>query len=150
MRFLAPCVLLGLLAPLAQAQDDGISGNWKVSLLQEGQQINFWLVHLENKDSKITGTGDPVLDQIPGVTVTGQVEGDVLNLTLVLNKLVKAEFEGKLPKVGAKKIFGSVTGVMMPAVVIRPTVLFRRLVNQSAPSGPTVMAPPAPWRASSC
>jgi hypothetical protein len=119
MRHLFACVVLGLVAPFLQAQEDGISGSWKYSLLQEEQQTTFWFLKIQTKDGSIEGEGEALLPRLPDVKVSGKIEGEVVKINLTLPNSLVFEFEGKLPKVGAKKIFGSTTvrGEMMPSVM---------------------------------
>ena len=60
MRVSYALTALALVAiSIAQAGNDGLAGNWKVSIFEEGQQHNFWLMKLENKDGKrITNAGN--------------------------------------------------------------------------------------------
>src|SRR5215475_3448269 len=93
MRFrilLVPLTLLAmgmLLGPPAQAGGDGAAGNWKVTIFQEdGTQVTFWLVILENKGGKLGGTVES-LNKVPATTLSeAKVSGDLLQFTLKLAK----------------------------------------------------------------
>ena len=59
MRWIFPVVTMGLLlAGHALAGDDGLTGHWKFIIHEGGQQISFWLLHLESKDGKLTASAD--------------------------------------------------------------------------------------------
>jgi hypothetical protein len=127
MRFrilLVPLTLLAigmLLGPPAQAGGDGAAGNWKVTIFQEdGTQVTFWLVILENKGGKLGGTVES-LNKVPATTLSeAKVSGDLLQFTLKLAKGGQVfDFQGRLPKAGGKKVFGSLARgpLMIPAVL---------------------------------
>ncbi len=120
MRFLAASLVLSIfLLPLAQAGDEGVAGNWKVTILEEGNQVSFWLIHLESKGGKLTGTADPLGKVPPTQLGEAKIAGDLLQFTLRLKNGPVFSFEGKLPKAGGKKIFGSLarTGQMIPTIL---------------------------------
>ena len=117
MRFVFKALTLGLLLTLphqTRAGDDGLTGYWKVTVDFGRQPTAIWLLHIQSKDGKITATGDP-LKGAPKVKIEdAKVVGDLLtmrlNATLVQRgkqQVIPFDFEGKLPKPGAKKIFGS-------------------------------------------
>src|SRR5262245_23981313 len=57
------CVFLALTMlalPGAQAGTEGLAGNWKVVVFEEGQQMPLWLLQLQAKDGKLTGTVLPL------------------------------------------------------------------------------------------
>jgi len=124
MRLLSAFLVMGLLlVPLARAGEEGVAGNWKVTILDDGNQVSFWLILFENKGGKLTGTVDP-LGKIPPTTLSeARVSGDLLEFTLQVQMGPVFSFQGKIPKAGAKKIFGSLarggTGVhlMIPAIM---------------------------------
>jgi len=100
--------MLFLVLPVA-AGGDGLAGNWKVTIFEDGQYLNFWLVTLDAKDGKLTGEAQ-VMSKIPETTVTGvKVDGDLLKMAFKLANGVQFNFEGKLPRVGGKKFYGSIT-----------------------------------------
>jgi len=124
MRFIFPALAAGLLAvlPLA-AGDDGLTGSWKFSIFDQGGQRTLWLVRLESKDGKLTATADP-LKGAPKVKLEEVKQGgDTLSIKFRIAdggpREIIFEYEGKLPKPGAKKIFGSFSeGAMtLPAVM---------------------------------
>jgi hypothetical protein len=107
MRISCALTILALLAlPLAQAGTDGPAGNWKVSIFEEGQQHNFWLIKLENKDGKWTGSALG-LKGVPASTMSNvELKGDRLSFDVRVGGREFA-FEGKWTKADGKKIMGS-------------------------------------------
>jgi hypothetical protein len=122
LRVLLTFLVIGmLLEPLARAGGEGVDGNWKVTIFQEdGTQVAFWLVVLENKGGKLSGTAES-LNKVPVTTVTdAKVSGDLLQFSLKLAKGGQVfDFQGRLPKAGGKKVFGSLARgtLMIPAVL---------------------------------
>ena len=121
LRLPSALLFAGLLVlPLAHAGDEGVAGNWKVTIFQEdGTQVSFWLVLLENKGGKLSGTVES-LNKVPPTTLEGaKVTGDLLQFSLKLPKGAQVfDFQGKLPA-GGKKIFGSLArgALMIPALL---------------------------------
>lgn len=116
MRYTLPAFIAGLLVTLPlTAGEDGLTGHWKFSINARGMQT-WWLVHLDSKDGKITGTLD-VLKGAPKAKLENiKTDGDRLTMKIKAafvfqGKLeeVVFDYEGRLPKPGAKKIFGSVS-----------------------------------------
>lgn len=106
MRVLSAFLLLGLCLPLARAGEEGVAGNWKVTILDDGNLIPFWLISLEDKGGKLSGSAQ-VLGKIPPTQITDvKIQGDLLLFGVRLKNGVTFDFEGKLPKAGGKKIFG--------------------------------------------
>lgn len=99
------------------AGDDGVAGNWKLIILEDGQLANPWLLRLENKAGKWAGTAEA----LKGVAETAlrdlKVADDLIHFDLRVADRVTFQFEGKTPRAGAKKIFGSITreGKSIPA-----------------------------------
>ncbi|MBI3407567.1 MAG: DUF1223 domain-containing protein [Planctomycetes bacterium] len=113
MRALLLSVVLGLVAiPLAQAGDDAVAGNWKVTIIQnasqsEWMQMTPWLLHLESKGGKLEGSAESV-PGIPSTTVENlSFSGDVMSFSLKLKNGRTFHFDWKLPRAGAKKIQGT-------------------------------------------
>src|SRR5262245_42340336 len=100
---------LGLTA--LHAGDDRLAGNWKLSLLDDGNPVPVWLVKLESKGGKLTGSADG-LRRMPSATLEdARVEGDRLYFTIKVKGRDGSQnftFEGILPKAGGKKILGSI------------------------------------------
>lgn len=123
MRSVLPTVLVGLLLALpASAGDDGLTGTWKLSIFDGGQQISFWLVQMQSKDGKLSVVADP-LKGAPKVEIKDvKLTGDTFSLKLqasIQKQTISFDYEGKLPKPGAKKILGSLSqgGSTVPAVL---------------------------------
>ncbi len=122
MRASFTVLLLGLIAFPVTAGEDGLTGTWKLSIFDGGQQISFWLMKLESKDGKLTVTAEP-LKGAPKVEVKDiKQTGDTFTLKLqatIQKQLISFDYEGKLPKRGAKKILGSLSqgGSTVPAVM---------------------------------
>ena len=117
MRFAFPAITAFLLLTLSlQAGDDGLSGNWKLSIYDAGQQNSFWILHLASKDGKLKITATP-LKGLPEVEVKEvKLSGDTINFAMTGHLIrgkdkvqINFDFEGKLPKPGAKRILGSLT-----------------------------------------
>ena len=150
MRFLFPAVTFALLVtgPIF-AGDDGLTGNWKLSIFDGGQQVSFWLINLESKDAKLKVTADP-LKGAPKVDVKeAKLHGDTFSLKFQANiqkQVISFEYEGKLPKPGAKRILGSLSqgGSTVPALLEATAAknafeLDRELVLRT-PSDPKALA----------
>ena len=61
MRFAFPAITLALLVTLPlHGGDDGLSGLWKFSIFEAGQQTSFWIVKIESKDNKLAITTEPL------------------------------------------------------------------------------------------
>jgi hypothetical protein len=99
-------ILALLILPLAQAGNGEPAGNWKVSIFEEGQQHNFWLIKLEKKDGKWTGSALGLRGVPASKMEKVEVKGDQLLFSI---RVADKEFgiEGKLTKTDAKKIVGS-------------------------------------------
>lgn len=109
MRMMSLALLL-ILSPVALAGgEDVLAGNWKVNLLEDGQVLNFWILKFESKDGKITGLAQNLRRVPPSTMDNVQLQGDLLLFTIRLNQQVQFSFEGKLPRPGAKKIYGSIS-----------------------------------------
>lgn len=113
MRVVLLSVVLSLGAsPFVQAGDDGVAGNWKVTIIQnasqtEWKQMTIWLLQLENKGGKLEGSVEWV-PGVPNTTVENlSLSGDMLAFTLKLKNGPAFQFEGKLPRAGAKRIQGT-------------------------------------------
>lgn len=120
MRRAAAMLFFAFLAlPLVHAGDEGLAGHWKVTLIEDGNQLLFWLVHFDSKGGKLVGSADPLYDLPPTDLTDLKVTGDLVQFNLKLRKGPTFAFEGKLPRAGAKKIFGSLSrpGRMNPAVL---------------------------------
>lgn len=116
MRFVLPAVVFSLLAAApVRAGDEGLVGHWKFTLHAGGPQA-LWLIHFDKaKDGKLTATAE-ALKGAPKVKLEDiKLGGDTLTIKLRATILGQGgqreiifDYEGKLPKPGAKKIFGSI------------------------------------------
>lgn len=99
------------------AGDDGVAGNWKIVILEDGQLANPWLLRLESKAGKWTGSVE-ALKGIPESALRElKVGDDLLHFELRVADRITFQFEGRTPRAGAKKILGSLTreGKSIPA-----------------------------------
>jgi len=109
MRAILSLAVIGMTALSLPAGDDGLAGNWKVILLEDNQPANLWLVRLESKGGKLTGAVEG-LKGVPQTTIADvKVGGDLLQFELRIDNVGQFQFEGQMPRAGAKKILGSVT-----------------------------------------
>jgi hypothetical protein len=116
MRFTFLTLTMGLIltAP-AVAGEDGLAGYWKLTLYPQGEQNPFWLVHLDkDKDNKMTASFDPLKGAPRAKIEDVKQDGDTIKIKFSVTitteggqRQVPCDYEGKLPKPGAKKIFGS-------------------------------------------
>ena len=122
MRSWAAVLVAGLLlVPGAAVADDGIAGHWKMTILEDGSQVTYWLLSLEEKGGKLTGSAEP-LNKVPPTALNDpKVSGDLLGYTLKVQKGPTFHFEGRLPKAQGRKILGSLErdGMMIPAFMER-------------------------------
>jgi hypothetical protein len=133
-------------AAASKAGDEGLAGNWKFTILQDGNQVAFWLLHLENKGGKWTGTVDSIAKIPPTQFEDAKISGDLIVFTLRIKNGPEFTFEGKLPRPGAKKIFGSLAsaGQIIPAILEatsakNPADLDREMIVRT-PNDPRVFA----------
>ena len=128
MRFTFSALTIGLiLAAPAVAGEDGLAGYWKFSFYEQGQPVLFWLVHLErDKDNKLTASFEPFKGAPRAKLDDLKQDGDTIKIKFIATVMgeggprqVPFDYEGKLPKPGAKKIFGSLTfgRSMLPAIM---------------------------------
>ncbi len=144
MRLLTASICLAILtAASLRAGDDGLAGNWKFNIYEDGQQISFWLLNFANKDGKWEGTVEPIARGVPRTTLDGlKITGDSLQFTLKIQKGPTFNVEAKLPKTGAKKIFGSLvrensaTPIVMEATAAKNGFEVSRELLLRAPNDP--------------
>jgi hypothetical protein len=99
----------------------GLTGNWTVNLLEQGKQLTFWLVKLEDKGGKLTGAVESA-DKVPKSQIDGlRMDGDLLHFTIKVDGTA-FDFQGKVPRGEAKKIQGSIArGALMIPAQLEPT-----------------------------
>ncbi len=102
--------LLVFLTPaLATAadSDSAPAGTWKLSIYQDGQLQNLWIVELKSKDGQWAGTIVATPPRMPKGSLEGvQWAGDLLRFRLKIENQTLA-FEGKVSKEKGGKILGS-------------------------------------------
>ena len=117
MRFILPTLAVGLFLVAPAAAGDGLAGSWKFTIHEGRQPTTFWLIAIEAaKDGKLTATAEP-LRLAPRAKITDiKVVDDLLTMTLKASfksaqgaQEILIEYEGKLPKPGAKKILGTMS-----------------------------------------
>jgi hypothetical protein len=117
--------LAAALAAPAQAPDASLAGNWKVMLPLQGDTPQaLWLMKLEQKDGKWTGTVLESAQDVPKADLQNlTVEKDQVRFGLKLPNLT-ISFEGRLPKEKETKILGSFTlrGNIGPAILESTTI----------------------------
>ena len=117
MRTFATLLLVGVSAFSLRAGEETLAGNWKVVVLQGGQPGTPWLIQIESKAGKLSGSAEGLRDMPATKLQNVKVVGDLLQFDLRVADKVTFQFEGKTPRAGAKKVLGSVTieGKSMPA-----------------------------------
>src|SRR5262245_14921775 len=103
-------IVLGLALSAARRGHEGLAGNWKLSLLEDGQPVPIWLMKLENKEGKLSGTMEGLRRFPPAQLADVKIQGDRLYFTIKIKTkagLQSIAFEGVLPKAGGKKILGA-------------------------------------------
>jgi hypothetical protein len=114
---------VALTLPTVLLAADPPAGTYKVLLPLQHPSQALWLLKLESKDDKWTGTATPGPDVILAKVEGVKVDKGNLSFTLNLGKGAFA-FEGKVPKEKDAKIYGviSMRGEVNPAV-LEPTML---------------------------
>jgi hypothetical protein len=128
MNRVTGALLAGLLlvqAGAARAADPPPAGNWKVVLPFQGGASTMWLVTIETKNGKLTGTAikNPELQRLPEATVEDLTVSDGAVKFTLKTSAFSIPFEGKVEKDG-EKIRGTVTiqGKVNPARLERTSV----------------------------
>jgi hypothetical protein len=149
MRLLSTLVIaLALIAPAA-AGDEGLVGHWRFVVHDRNTQTSLWLVHLESKDGKLAAKaenfrGAPKI-KVEEVKLTGDTLILKMHATIQTQmgpRELPVEFEGKLPKAGAKKILGtfsegnSATAATLEATSAKSIFEFDRDLLTRTPSDP--------------
>ncbi|HYV39977.1 MAG TPA: hypothetical protein VE988_30105 [Gemmataceae bacterium] len=81
---LAACLFVGIaITAAAQPGPEKLAGSWKVTFLDSGELLTFWILNLETKDGKLTGTPDAVAQGPGGGAPLKDVtlKGDTLTAT---------------------------------------------------------------------
>jgi hypothetical protein len=112
MRRLA-CVFVGLLLflpwPVQAGGEKGLAGNWKITIYQQGQGETPWLLKIEQKDGKWTGSCLSALsEELLKASRLGKFElkGEQLRFTVNIEE-DSLQFDIKVPKDGGKVLKGT-------------------------------------------
>jgi hypothetical protein len=108
-RILTPLLagLLLALPGLAPAAESDLTGNWKLTILDQGEQPTLWLLRLEANAGKWSGKILSSGEKLPEATLSDLVVGeDRLRFTIDL-KGYALGFDGKLPRDKEGNIRGS-------------------------------------------
>jgi hypothetical protein len=104
-------VLLGLLLLLpgpATAAETGLAGNWKVTVLDQGEQPTLYILTFENKDGKWVGSVSANSEEVPEAEVNEiTLTGDKLFVSLKVGDNSFFSFEGRMPAQAGGAIRGS-------------------------------------------
>src|ERR1051325_3406683 len=128
MRIAISALFLVAAGTPAFAQDDGLSGYWKFNIYEGNQPVTYWLVQLTSgKDSKLTATADALRGMRRARFEELKRDGDLLTFKVTMTEQTEVDirtvifdYQGRLPKPGAKKIFGSISvrkGPMLTVVM---------------------------------
>jgi hypothetical protein len=110
MRLAASFVCLAALTTTLVAQDAPLAGNWKLTIIENAEVLNFWLVRLENKADGWSGEA-VALEKVPPTKIKDiKVGADLVEFRLELANGASLNFQGKTPRPGAKKVLGSMKG----------------------------------------
>ncbi len=152
MRLLASALIGLILAAPVAAQENPLAGSWKFSIYEQGQQVTFWLVQFESKDGKVIGSAEPLKGaprvKLDDIKITGDTMAVKMQATIFGGggpQQITFEYEGKIPKPGAKKIFGSLTqGAMtvpaiMEATTAKSSFDLDREILQKMPTDPKAL-----------
>jgi hypothetical protein len=121
---LAAALLAG--AGSAGAADSGLAGTWKLELLVQGQQATVWLVRLDTKEGKTTGSIVATAEGFPAEATVENVR--VADGTLHFGVKLEGQtwtFEGKMPDANAAVVRGVLDlggKQILPAQVERTTL----------------------------
>jgi hypothetical protein len=104
----AVLTVLALAKPgLVRGAEEGLAGNWKVSLFLEGQNRTLWLLQLQEAEGKWTGKIIASAEGAPPITLSNvSVAEGLLRFTVTLQGKPFG-FEGRLPTEKGKPIYGT-------------------------------------------
>jgi hypothetical protein len=118
MRLTAVLVAVVLVCCPA-AGGEGVTGSWKVTLINKGQQLTIWLIKLETKNGKLTGFAQGLEDAPSAALDKADLKDNRLSFTFDVEGQ-SFDFEGKLLKApGGTKVSGSFSlgGRLLPALL---------------------------------
>jgi len=102
-------LLVFLLAITAgHAGEDGLAGNWKITFLDGPDLLTFWLLKLDAKDGKLTGSVDSAPKIPPTALQNTVIKGSTLAFTLELGGQ-PLHFVLEVPKGQSKRLLGTIT-----------------------------------------
>jgi hypothetical protein len=108
MRLLAGLVALvvGLVAVAAAISNkDGVDGNWKITFVDGPDLLTFWLLKLDTKDGKLTGTVDAAPKAPPAAVQNAAFKDNTLSFTLEFSGQ-PIQFVLHVPKGEGKQLMG--------------------------------------------
>jgi hypothetical protein len=107
-RLSAIAILLLLVCPALVIGQNQLAGTWKITFLEGDNLLSFWVLALENKDGKLSGsvTAVPKAPDI-GVKDVG-IDGDMLKVNLDLRGM-PIRIACKVPKGQTEKLRGTLT-----------------------------------------
>ena len=111
MRVLVAAALTFAVSNMTHAGEKSATGHWKVIIHERLGQSTYWLLHLETKDGKLTGTVDNLRGAPPATVEKAKVTGETLAFQLhakIRGDDVIFDFEGKISKVGGR-VLGAFT-----------------------------------------
>jgi hypothetical protein len=89
----------------ALPQSNGVDGNWKITFVDGPDLLTFWLLKLDTKDGKLTGTVDPA-PKAPQATIqNAALQDSTLRFTLDLGGQ-PIQFALRVPKGDSKRLMG--------------------------------------------
>jgi hypothetical protein len=89
----------------AQPKRSGVDGNWKITFVDGPDLLTFWLIKLDTKDGKMTGTIDPAPKAPPAAVQNVALKDSTLRFTLELGGQ-PIEFALNAPKGDSKRLLG--------------------------------------------
>src|SRR5262245_61383929 len=117
-----------LTVPAARAGEDSLKGTYKVGFVERGAVLDAWLLKLEKKDGKLTGTVEPA-KKVPQSTLENlKLDGRTLTFTIKLGTR-PFDFEGIVPK-DAKEVKAVLGSIRVAGQVTLPARLERTQVKE--------------------
>lgn len=147
MRWLSSLVLVALVAGSSLAGGEALSGNWKLTFYSGEEQATFWILQIDGKEGKLSGKAVTINRKVPtGAIDEIKIDGDRFTIGMQLKKGPTVNFDGKLPRPGAKKIFGTLKlgENILPATLEATTATNQFELNkemvQRSPTDPRVLS----------
>jgi hypothetical protein len=115
MRKLGAALLLLLLIvavvwSVAQAGQEPLAGNWKVTFLSQNTVVNLWIIKIEAKDGKLSGTVVTNEKAVPPGTIQElTVKDGQFKAVLKIKDGPEIAFACKVPKGEVKKLRGTMS-----------------------------------------